>query len=327
MAYLKSGNKDAGSGALKKVAKNGDDPVLTRQAEVMLKKMKDDKRKRFSLSLSYSIEADDNVLLQPSEAISGSIKTGEDDIIHKLSFRAGYKFSFDNSTLNTSYSYFQSIHNNLSEFDLKGLATSFAYVTPLGGGESTLPLSISYYFLDDDPYLWIMTVAPTYAYNLNNDNWMIVNFAVSSKDFLDNSLPIDENRDALNFSGGFSYLTFFKERKGNLSLGYALDFEETTEKGNWSYIGNKVVLALLYPVADEIDFQLFGQFYNQAYRREHDFYGKKRMDDIYEIKPKITYHFDKVDVSIRYSYTRSKSNISDFDYTRNVITSTVGYTY
>lgn len=330
LAYLKVGKRDEGRDALKRVAQNRDEPILAREAEAILKKIEDDsgkEEKPLSLSLSYSVDIDDNVLLKPSEEISGVTITGEEDITHKLSFKAGYKFSFDKSALKASYSYFQSIHNDQSALDIMGHGASLAYTTTISGGEYTLPISISYYLLDSDPYLQLATVTPTYGYNINNDNWLIFSFSMVSKDFLKTALSPEEDRNALNFKGGVNYLVFFKERRGNITVGYALDIEDTKESGNWSYIGNKGVFAFLYPLREKIDLHMTGQYYNQSYTRQHSFYGTKRKDNFFGMEPKITYSFDKAVVSLRYSYSRNQSNISVYDYNRNVFTAGIEYKY
>ena len=328
LAYLKLGEDDKAEGALMRVAEVGDDPILARQAGAILKKIKGsgkDKR-ALKLSVSYSVEVDDNVILKPSEEISGITITGEDDITHKVSLRAAYKFSLGRSSLNAGYSYFQSIHNTQSSIDLMGHSISLAHVTPTNRGEFTVPVSFSFYHLDFNPYLKALRIGPAYGYNFDRDNWLIINLTGSVKDFLIAPSAAPEERDALNLQGGLSFLSFFKERRGSFNLGFAFDIEDT-EGSNWSYIGVKGFFALLYPLSETVDFQATGQYYNQVYRNSHTVYGEKRTDNILRVEPKVTFHFAKTDLHFRYLYSKSSSNIGVYDYTRNLFGTGVEYKF
>jgi len=152
----------------------------------------------------------------------------------------------------------------------------------------------------------------------------VISAKVQGKDFLTTPSSDEENRDAINPGGSLGFFLFFKEDKGYLNVKYEFDYDITRGE-NWEYMGNKGVLNLLYPVTDSLRLTLSGEYYQQDYTNTHTIYLVKRKDRTVTLSPLITYEIGRFSIDLQYSYTKDDSNITVYEYGRNIYAVGVNY--
>ena len=128
----------------------------------------------------------------------------------------------------------------------------------------------------------------------------------------------DENRDGNDFGGGLGWYFFFAKNKGFVNLRYALN-KDWTEGNNWEYLGNRGTATVLIPVLDKLNFTLSSDVFLQDFSKTHTTYNVYRKDKIYTLSSLIAYKFFKdSEIQAQYTFVKDDSNISVYDYNRNI---------
>ncbi len=285
-----------------------------------------EKKSPLRVVLSYSFQYDDNVLLKPSEEVSGVRIEGEEDSRHVFTLMADYTPDIPGPAgLTASYAFYQSLHYDLNELDIQ--AHRLALTPSIGTrvGEIDLLTSYEHFFLNNDTYLQMVAIKPSYTYRREKGWELTVTGGVLFKEFSYERVGGDEDRDATNLSVGVQYLSTLTSR-GYILLGYTYDSEDTDGR-NWDYRGNRVSAYLYYSVLKPLSLRITTGAYLQDYTNTHTVYGRKRKDLIYTATPELVYTRGALSVRLHYSFTRSDSNLKIYDYTRNIYGLGVEYLY
>jgi hypothetical protein len=146
--------------------------------------------------------------------------------------------------------------------------------------------------------------------------------------------PQRDIRDANNYMGGFLHLLRFADDRHFIKAGYQLDYEDT-EGANFEYLGHRVLLGAQYtlPWASirlKYDFDVHIRGYSntntvaeltgEGSKRRHD----EEFTNIVRIEVPLPAGFT---VSGEYQSSINQSNVAVFDYTRNVVSLTLSWTY
>ncbi len=274
-------------------------------------------------TLGYSVHYDDNVLLKPTQELSGEEISVEADVGHVLYFKAAYN---PGSNLRAGYYFYQSLHHDLNNFNVQFHSVSLTPYLTTDKGEASLTAGYDYIFLETYGYLQIFNLLSSYVYNLDDAKGLVFSLNAAKKGFLKAPANNDEDRDAVNISAGISWFMRYKDNRAYLSVGYAFD-TENTDGVNWDYTGNKVTLNILHPLGDRTSLSLSGRYYNQEYENIHTRELIKRSDDIYAFSPALIYSLENVSLRLSYSYTESNSNIAVYDYYKNTYGVGVEYSF
>ncbi|MBI5748219.1 MAG: DUF2860 family protein [Nitrospinae bacterium] len=113
------------------------------------------------------------------------------------------------------------------------------------------------------------------------------------------------------------------ENKGFINGRYEYNREDVKGK-NWKYSGNRFGLSLLSPltlITQNLTLNLGGEAYSQNFDNTHTVFLKKRGDTTYTFNTMLTYNiYDDVDIQLQYVDIRGVSNISVYDYNKNMVT-------
>jgi tetratricopeptide (TPR) repeat protein len=114
----------------------------------------------FGFKASLGIEYDDNVTLQPVDEDISDVSDKEDErAVVNLKF-TGKKF-FDAGEFNASYSFYQSLHQDLTEYNVQGHTGTLYFASNLRPFQPLIQYSYDYYFVDNDEYLEKHTLTPS----------------------------------------------------------------------------------------------------------------------------------------------------------------------
>jgi hypothetical protein len=134
-----------------------------------------------------------------------------------------------------------------------------------------------------------------------------------------------ENRDGNILTVSPGYIYSFKNGKGLFMLKYEFS-SDNTEGKNWENTGNQIILNFLLPVIDKLSFTISGEMFLQDYQHTHTFFGMKRSDRTYYGAAGMRWEMlNGLNLNLQYSHTHADSNISVYEYKRNIYT--VGLEY
>ena len=128
----------------------------------------------------------------------------------------------------------------------------------------------------------------------------------------------DEDRTGSDFAGGLGWYFFYAKNKGFLNLRYGAN-RDWTEGANWNYIGNRVTATALIPLLDKLNWTVSGDMFLQNFTRTNSVSAVYRKDQVYTISTLLAYKFYKdSEIQLQYTFVRDSSNISVYDYNRNI---------
>jgi Flp pilus assembly protein TadD len=305
--------------------------------ELIQKKKQEPKNIRAYLGVHY--QYDDNVVLKPGdEALAESIANESDQlwvVTGGLEYIPVKRRLLDYSA---HYSFYISKHNDLSSYDVNSHSVTL-FPSRIINDVSKLGVALRYNhtWVDDDEYLSIATITPTYTHYIGNKHTLQSYINYSSKDFLTSTSAGDEDRDADVYSASVSWFSFFKqdsgvlvpfmesfemsafgENEGYFNLVYEIS-KEDTDGANWEYIGNRLGAIYLIPLLQNAKIRLAGDVKYRDFVNIHTVFNKERRDIEYSFSSLLFYKFrEDLDLQLLYSYRRDDSNIGFYDYDRNM---------
>ncbi len=172
------------------------------------------KEKRFSAEASAGLEYSSNISIDEIDVVSGS-----EDFAALLGFGLGYEFDITSKTsLDIDYSYSQSIHDELEEFDL----TSHFGVADLSQDFGKIDVGLSYRYLDTsldgDDFMDYRQAAPYITALLGTKVFVRAEYAQADKTF-----DTETDRDADIESIGTDWFFFLGSPRTYFLLGFRAD--------------------------------------------------------------------------------------------------------
>lgn len=272
----------------------------------------------FSLSVSAGAQYDDNVTVSALD-----LSSHQSDKAAIIEGAAGFKFVDSKTTkLQANYDFYQSLHKELSHFDLQIHGLSLSGSHSLGGG---VDVGAAYRFdhilLGASPFLDMQTVTPNISFSAG------LLTLVTSYEYQHRNFKTLDTRDANHHALGV--MAFFAPVSGTmLNAGFQV-MRETAVGPEFDFWGHyfdagvkvKVPLPLLDPT-----FRASYRFYQRDYSNITPSIGVKRNDKRHDLKasvsmPIIAGVFGKLE----YEYIKSISNLPSMDYPENVVTFSLGW--
>lgn len=281
-------------------------------------RLKEEKPFRITAGLQY--QYDDNVLLKPGDSAAAAGITNEADSSAITTLRAEYSPRLRGPYgIKAQYSLYLNEHSTLHTHDVQSHYVSLVPSYDLKSSSISLLTSYNYTLVHDEKYLQTGSVTPTYTFTLTGNQYAQAFYRYTKKDYLNAPISPDEDRSGDDNGLGASWFYLIMESRGFINLRYEYNREDT-EGVNWKYSGNKAALSFLYPVADRLKFNVAGEGYVQDYENVNTWSGVKRKDETYTGSALLSYNFfDDMDVQVQYGYTKGRSNIPVYDYSKNVV--------
>jgi len=283
------------------------------------------KESLLALSVGYTFQYDDNVILKPSDDVSG-IPSDEKDTRHIITAGGDYSTSWGDLGLRAGYSFYQSLHQDLDNMDVQAHSLLLIPSFELNKGKIHFITGYDYYLLDSEKYLKAITAKPSWTFSTEGGKGINLFAGAIIKDFLQTPGSKEEERDGTNINGGLGILFPFNADRSYVKVAYTYDNEDT-DGDNWDYSGHRGRVSLSHPLAQALELSLGAGYYAQDYRNTHVSFGKKRADKTSTIEAGLTYSYKGFDFNLHYSYANSASNITYYDYSRNIAGIGVEYTF
>ena len=302
-------------------------------------------QRRLSAEVRLGFFYDDNVPVipnaDPSEPVVGFLRKANRDSTGELfGLRADYAWlRTDQWEATIGYSFFGTYNNDLPSFNilsnLGSLGTSYRTAV------DNMPLLLGGQYSFDALWLdqrWFVQrhTGSAYASLVESDRYLTQLFArYQHKNFnqVIDTLPA-ENRDGSNWMAGGTQLFRFSEDRHYLKIGYQFDWDDTVGS-NYEYVGNRITAGGQYTLpwyAIRLKYDLDVHFRN--YQNPNTLFptsapGTTRRRDteivnIVRAELPLPWSFT---LAFEYQSTINMSNLALFDYTRNVYTMMISWSY
>jgi len=307
--------------------------VAARQAE-----------RRLSLQVSLGVTYDDNVSVRPTtnnrEPQVAELRTHRHESPGELfGVRADYVWWKDVDWESTvGYSFFTTYVKDIPKFNLISHTASAGVNRKLTLGALPALVGALYSFdflaLDSDEFLVRNSLTLNTAIVESEMNLTQFFVRYQDKDFAETSPPPvrQEIRDANNWMGGFLHLLRFAQDRHFVKAGYQYDYDNTDGR-NYEYVGHR--------------FTIGGQYTLGAVRLKYDFDAhlreyRNRNSILPTYAPRTKERYDEEIVNIfraelplpsnltlaaEFQATRTHSNIEVFDFSRNVFSLVLSWSY
>ncbi len=289
----------------------------------------------FRATVMAGYDYDSNVTLQPGGGGATQV-SGKGDQTFYQSATFEYNFHAQGPiSLLTQYSYFQNFHPRISSYDLMSHYVAAIPTYSYKDGRFWLPFSFNYVDVQADKYYTGYMVTPTWLHLFNENVGLEVGARYNRKYYWTPVSLQPDDRSAQNFGGSLGLYYFFKRQTGFLQarIAYERDF---TSGSNWDSNYYRLLLAALYPITDKLKVNAFVDMLYQPYDNHfasfNQFgflvYGSKRSDNVIIPGLQITYEIVKgLEANVHYFFTRDKSNISLYNYSRHIVGAQLAYRY
>jgi len=268
--------------------------------------------KPWRLKVGLGGEYDDNLTVEEQDLV-----TDQADFATVLELEGGYRFQVPKPyEAEISYSLYQSLYNDYSQFDLQTHTLGLTGSRDFDGVEAGLSYAYSYMFLGREGFLQSHRLTPNVGFSLPYGLYASLNYNLEEKDFRKTT---DNGRDAVNQAVGGDFFAFFMENKGYVQVGYRLEHENATA-AEFDYWGHTVLAAVQVPAWYEIKARLSVKYQDKGYSHVTPAIGVERDDTKQTVGLMISRKFlERYEAKLDYQYIDSDSNLESSDYTENVL--------
>jgi len=299
--------------------------------------------KRWNANFAGSTQYDSNVVLLPGGGTLPGGISHKDDFVFVLTGNGEYRFvQNDTWSAGVGLGLYTNFHARLSDFNVVDVGPTVFVQRRLGLTQLRLQYTFDNVTVGGDSYLQSNAFQPTLTIPESDRTFTQVFARYQYKDFKtfrDDQLgaPVNQTRDGINWMLGAMQYWRFADERGHIRAGYTLDMDRTGggEKANtglpsnadWSYVGHRLSTGVAYQPITATTFQLAFDYYRQSYSNANSFSpdGTVRKDNVYQLTGTAVRDLRSwLWLAFQYSLTRDQSNVAVFDYTRHIVSLTLG---
>jgi tetratricopeptide (TPR) repeat protein len=291
---------------------------MGREAKSFLEKIRSGDFARWEAYGVFGMQYDSNVVLAPSNS---AIKTqlgisNQADGSGVITVGGVYiPWRTDDTELAVGYEFFQSLHFQLTDFNLQDHRPTIQGVVDAGIFQFGLLGRYDYYLISDEQsFLQEVTALPWGAINEGDAARTDVFFRMRRRDYKQQAY---DSLNAFNYEGGFRQLYSFGIPERYVSAGYRYDHESPVNASGdpFAYYGNEVDVGGGWSFPWGITTEL-------AYSYRHESYAPAsngRKDDENEVLLALNKPINEyLTVTAGYFGDFNNSNNTTFEYTRNI---------
>lgn len=272
-----------------------------------------------SLSVEVGVEYDNNITV---DALDVTSSQGDEAAL--LDGAIGYEIVKNGDmSLKAGYSFSQSLHLDLSEFDLQIHGASLEAGTRIGDVDLGITYRYNNISLGSESFLEMNSVQPTFSTLIGSKLLLIGGYEFQKQDFKQIDML---GRNAQRHS--FNAKTYFLLGKGRtINVGYKVSKHDTVAE-ELVYWGHTFDVGAKLPVdvVDGAKFRARYRYRQKDYSNINPSLGENRADKRHSIRASVEAPFYKMFTGkIQYEYTDSKSNLETLNYDNHLITFTIGW--
>jgi tetratricopeptide (TPR) repeat protein len=277
----------------------------------------DKEEKSYKLNITVGGQYDDNVTIEPENPVKPADRKSDGKIIAYLT-TAATLFKKGVISLKADYNFYQSIHFDLNDFNVH-----YHKITP------ALEIDIS------------NTIKPTVGYSYEHTlfggerysgvNTFFTNLNIKESEYLSTDV-IYKYRD-LRYEDSELFETNSIRTGYQNTIGVMQDFHINRLSGDvyyfsehnradeeyWSFNGYKLGAELVYQIISPMYLTIVGEYSENRYRDDYLGSLEKRFDKMQHYTVVLTYKISRrMNIYFSEDYSINDSNLSDFEYKRNI---------
>jgi tetratricopeptide (TPR) repeat protein len=323
LSMLRQGHVEAGRSALAEVAREQPQSEVGKAAERYLSGAPAARQKPWSVFGELGFQYDSNVNAGPSNS-DLNVPTGESDGSTVLAAGGNYTLlDTGAASVRAHYDFYQSIHFKLTEFDLQGHRFRGDVESTAGPVNYGFAATYDLYLLDYQTFFQEGFGTPWVAFAEGPQAATQVYYTLRARDFFRS--PYGPYRDGVNNAGGIRQYVQLGDPERVLGFGYQFDAENTAggAGGNdFQYKGQQVDLGVRFPFQNLLRVQLAYLFRLENYQfpNSRTDFTLRRHDHEHQFVVALAHDLtSNVALTLDYLGVFNGSNISDFDYDRNIV--------
>jgi len=274
----------------------------------------------FELEAEVGYRYDDNITVDENDSNS---RRGDGSFLFRANLGADLiekdKFGFS-----ASYSFSQSLHDELTDFDLQIHGISARAKTKVGKVTVAADYRFNFIKLGGDDFLEINSIRPNIGFLLGRKTYLTASYEYREHSFKDISL---EDRNA-NRHTGASKAYFLLGKGKNITLGYKVGRHRANTL-DLSYWAHTIDAGLKLPVGiagKTATYRARYQYRQKDYSAIDEDIGAVRGDKRHTMRTSLKVPFGKgFNTEFEYRYVDSSSNRASVDYNSHVLTFRLGW--
>ncbi len=271
------------------------------------------------LSLEVGAEYDDNITVDAADVTSQ-----QGDSAALIDGMIEYDFINDgNNSLKAGYSFSQSLHFDLSEFDLQIHGASLTASTNVNDVDLALTYRYNNIRLGNEAFLEMHTVQPTFTTLVGNDILVVGGYEYLKQNF---KQPLLFTRNANRHSGNLK-LYFLLGNGRTINAGYKYSNQDAVA-AELDYTGHTFDVGFKIPIAGLEGTKFRGRYRYQKknYSNIDPIIGANRFDKSNALRASLAFPlFQDFTAKLQYEYTDFKSNLPGLSYKNNLISFNLGW--
>lgn len=286
-------------------------------------------KRPWDLTFSAGVQYDSNVILEPTRTIPSTPQTitEKSDLVGLVFLRGRYQWlSTPEWTGRAEYSFYQNLHKDdqLNDFNIQSHTVNLSGGRRFSHAELLLQYELQFATLGGDRYLLRQGVGPRFVLETTRRNITEFLYQFGAKNFYDIEplFPSNSDRNVHTHKAGFTHYFLFGP-KGNLHAGYYFEREtagDSPAEDDWTFNGHRLAAGAVLPPWQKWTLALDTEYVLRRFTHPNEQPpGEKRKDDdwltIVTLSREIT---KQVDFALQFLHQQNSSNITLFEYDRNI---------
>ncbi len=296
---------------------SGDNALKGKVAELVDGCRKKAEEKPFRFNISAGSQYDSNVILEPSNPpVSAERKSDARAVLYVTSGAVLLKERLIKLTLD--YNFYQSLHINLHEFNVQyHKITPALEVTFSDALRSSVGYSLEYTLLGSDLYSRFNTFYGKFSVKESEKLSTEAIYEYRNQKYWDSDIfQTNSIRSGYQNTVGIKQNFYSKPLRGEIY--YFSDFNRAKE-GYWAFDGQRLGVKLAYKITPPLHINVSSEYNERRYRNDSPGFQERRLDRMQQYSLRLTYLIsERMSASITESYIVNDSNLSIFDYRRNI---------
>jgi|GEM_PF-875859 len=294
---------------------------LAAQARDYLKQIEErGKEKRWELNVLAGMQYDSNVIVFGDGPLPAGISR-KSDFNSMVNLRGNYYLiKNEDLELSVGYSFYQTLHTYLSDFDIMQNAVDLTAVYTLSPNWKLKgSYAPEYLLLGGNQYDYAHVFSPSLIFTSDEYGSVAFDYKLRSTSYTNyGAFTTNSDRDGFNNYFGITY-TVPIGKGGSAWMGLSHD-EERVHNGYWNYDGDRFAAGIRGQLPFEVAYDLSGEYYRKVYAGvDPSFPDIVRVDGQFTATQTVMKPLsERYTLILMNQYTRDLSNIDTFDTVRNV---------
>jgi hypothetical protein len=276
----------------------------------------------FTFNAEAGVRYDDNVTIDQSDNNS---RRGDTSFLFKARLGADL-YDKNKKNIRVRYSFSQSLYDDLGDFDLQIHGLTARAKTRIGKVNTAFDYRFNHITLGGQDFLQIHNFRPNIGWTVARKTYLTLAYEYRDLNFKD---PLLQERDASRQSAAAKVYYLYK-KGGNVTAGYKVSHHDATTEA-LSYWAHTADAGLKAPVRfgeTEATFRLRYQYRQRDYSGVNATIGAERADRRHTLRTSLMVPFGEgFSAELEYKYVKSNSNQTTIDYSSNVVTFMLGYSF